>query len=181
MPNSRCVCWALVSCPIRHMRQCRQYRLGDQSGGVAGVCGACCSCMPSSAKPLTALCRAAESCVRCGDGRCHGRRTSVGTPTRPCSASSSSKPASMHSSSCRPKATTLSAPRALATDLQLSVTICARCWRTVYAAARTSIGGSYRVTMSSPTAMSSHWLLSIGICCMHCVTCHAACLMGLFW
>lgn len=86
--------------------------------------------MPSSAKPLTARCLAAGSCVRCGDGRCLGRKTSAGTPTRPCFASrlsSSSRHGSRHSSRPRgPQAITQSELTPLPTDvLLMPCSVCA--------------------------------------------------------
>ena len=109
--------------------------------GGAGECGACCSCMLSSVKPLTALCLAAESCVRCGDGRCHGKRISAGTPTRLCFVSrrsSSSKPASRHSRLRGPQAITLSDRMPLPTDLLLSVPVVLAAWRAVCTSTSTS-------------------------------------------
>lgn len=116
---STCATCASGSCIV-----CSSLMLCDD----AGACGACCSYTPSSAKPPTARCLAAESCVRCGDGRCHGKRTSADMPTRPCFASrlsSSSKLASRHTRPRAPQAITLSDPTPLPTDLLLSVSICA--------------------------------------------------------
>ena len=128
----------------------------------AGACGACCSCTPSNVKPLTALCPAAESCVRCGDGRCHGRRTSAGTPTRPCFASrlsSSSKPASRHSRHRGPQAITLSDPTPLPTDLLLSVpSVLAALACCVCINKHQDEATAEPILFFSPTAISSHWL-----------------------
>lgn len=79
--------------------------------------------MLSNARPLTVLCPAAESCARCGDDRCPGKRTSVDTPIKPCFGSrlsSSSRLVSNLSSSHSPQANTPSDLILQATDLLLA-------------------------------------------------------------